>query len=173
MEMSEVLHVETRKRGDAHRGQDPKRWNSRPDFIKLHRHKKSVTIDISTDQGKELVKSILSKSDVLIENYALGVIEHWGLTYDELKQLKSDIILVRVKGLGSTGLHAADKTYGPNIGNITGTTFLWTPGLTVGLKNMTGTRLWNCCRERALCPCRSKMWKTCSTGTSNILLAAF
>lgn len=122
---AEVIHVETRKRGDAHRGPDPVKWNKRPDFVKLHRHKKSFTANMSTEQGREVVKSLIRQSDVLVENYALGVIEQWGLAYDDLKQLKSDIILVRVKGLGCTGPHAADRTWGPNIGNINGTTYLW------------------------------------------------
>ena len=121
----EVIHAETRHRGDAHRGQDPKRWNQRPDFVKLHRGKKSFTVDMSKEKGRELVRRLIRLSDVLVENYGLGVVERWGLDYEQVKALKPDIIMVRVKGLGSTGPHAKDLTYGPNVGNLNGTTYLW------------------------------------------------
>lgn len=122
---AEVIHAENAARGDAHRGTDPQRWNTRPDFVKLHRDKKSFQVNLSTEKGRELVKELIKKSDVVVENYALGVLERWGLDYDELRQLKRDIILVRVKGLGMTGPHATDVTWGPNVGNINGTTHLW------------------------------------------------
>ncbi len=128
----EVIHVETRLRGDAHRGENPKRWNLRPDFIKLHRGKKSFTVDMTKEKGRDLVKRLIKQSDVLVENYGLGVLERWGLDYEALKGLREDIILVRVKGLGATGPHAKDLTYGPNVGNLNGTTHLWNyPGAPV------------------------------------------
>ena len=121
----EVIHAETRHRGDAHRGEDPKRWNKRSDFVKLHRGKKSFTVDMTKDEGRALVKGLIPHCDVLVENFGLGVLERWGLDYETLKGLRSDIILVRVKGLGSTGPRASDLTFGPNVGNMNGTTYLW------------------------------------------------
>lgn len=122
---AEVIRVETRLRGDGHRGEDPKQWNKKPDFVKLHRGKKSFTVNMKTERGRELVKELAKKSDVLIENYALGVLERWGLDYPQLRELNPSCILVRVKGLGSTGPHAGDLTWGPNVGNVMGTTYLW------------------------------------------------
>lgn len=122
---ADVIRIESRKRLDNHRGQDPKRWNQRPDFIKLNRGKRSLTIDLGNEKGRALVRALVPKCDVVIENYALGVLERWGLDYPHLKQLRDDIILVRVKGLGSTGPHATDVTWGPNVGNIMGSTYLW------------------------------------------------
>lgn len=121
----EVIHAETRHRGDAHRGEDPKRWNKRADFVKLHRGKKSFTVDMANEQGREVVKRLIPHCDVLVENFGMGVLERWGLDYESLKQLRKDIILVRVKGLGSTGPRATDLTFGPNVGNMNGTTYLW------------------------------------------------
>ena len=122
---AEVIRVESRERMDGHRGQDPEKWNQRPDFIKLHRGKKSLTINMRTKRGQELVQGLAKHCDVVVENYAMGVLERWGLDYDSLKKLREDIILVRVKGLGSTGPHANDVTWGPNVGNIMGSTYLW------------------------------------------------
>ncbi|HEV8343373.1 MAG TPA: CoA transferase [Candidatus Binatia bacterium] len=128
---AEVIRVETRLRGDGHRGEDPKKWNKKPDFVKLHRGKKSFTVNMKMEKGRELVKELAKKCDVLVENYGLGVLEKWGLDYPRLKELNPSCILVRVKGLGCTGPHAADLTWGPNVGNIMGGTHLWNyPGAT-------------------------------------------
>jgi len=128
---AEVIRVETRTRSDGHRGEDPKKWNKKPDFAKLHRGKKSFTVNMKMEKGRGLVKDLVKVSDVLIENYGLGVLERWGLDYPQLKELNPSCILVRVKGLGSTGPHAADLTWGPNVGNVMASTYLWNrPGAT-------------------------------------------
>jgi benzylsuccinate CoA-transferase BbsF subunit len=67
----------------------------------------------------------LKKSDVLVENFGLGILEKWGLDWPQLREINPRIILIRVKGMGCTGPHAADLTYGPNVGNTMGTTYLW------------------------------------------------
>jgi benzylsuccinate CoA-transferase BbsF subunit len=122
---AEVIRCETRLRGDGHRGEDPKLWNKRPDFMKLQRGKKSFTVNMQTPRGRELVKELLKKSDVLVENFGLGILEKWGLDWPQLREINPRIILIRVKGMGCTGPHAADLTYGPNVGNTMGTTYLW------------------------------------------------
>ena len=128
---AEVIRCETRLRGDGHRGEDPKLWNMKPDFMKLQRGKKSFTVNMQTPKGRELVKELAKKSDVLVENFGLGILEKWGLDWPDLKKINPKIILIRVKGMGCTGPHAADLTYGPNVGNTMATTYLWNyPGAT-------------------------------------------
>lgn len=128
---AEVIRCETRLRGDGHRGEDPKLWNMKPDFMKLQRGKKSFTVNMSTPKGRELVVELVKKSDVLVENFGLGILEKWGLNWPDLQLINPQMILIRVKGMGCTGPHAADLTYGPNVGNTMATTFLWNyPGAT-------------------------------------------
>jgi crotonobetainyl-CoA:carnitine CoA-transferase CaiB-like acyl-CoA transferase len=128
---AEVIRAETRLRGDGHRGEDPAKWNKNPDFMKLQRGKKSFTVNMQTEKGRKLVKELVKKSDVLVENFGLGILEKWGLDYPQLKEINPTCILIRVKGMGCTGPHAADLTYGPNVGNTMGTTYLWNyPGAT-------------------------------------------
>ncbi|HEU4341515.1 MAG TPA: CoA transferase [Candidatus Binatia bacterium] len=122
---AEVIRCETRLRGDGHRGEDPALWNKKPDFMKLQRGKKSFTVNMQTPKGRELVKELVKKSDVVVENFGLGILEKWGLDYPQLKEINPGCILIRVKGMGCTGPHAADLTYGPNVGNTMGTTYLW------------------------------------------------
>jgi benzylsuccinate CoA-transferase BbsF subunit len=128
---AEVIRCETRLRGDGHRGEDPKLWNKKPDFMKLQRGKKSFTVNMQTSKGRELVRELVKKSDVLVENFGLGILEKWGLDWPELKEINPQMILIRVKGMGCSGPHAADLTYGPNVGNTMATTYLWNyPGAT-------------------------------------------
>jgi len=128
---AEVIRCETRLRGDGHRGEDPKLWNKKPDFMKLQRGKKSFTVNMSTPKGRELVKELVKKSDVLVENFGLGILEKWGLNWPDLQLINPRMILIRVKGMGCSGPHAADLTYGPNVGNTMATTYLWNyPGAT-------------------------------------------
>ena len=122
---AEVIRCETRLRGDGHRGEDPKLWNKKPDFMKLQRGKKSFTVNMQTAKGRDLVKQLVRKSDVLIENFGLGILEKWGLDYPQLQEINPACILVRVKGMGCTGPHATDLTYGPNVINNMGATYLW------------------------------------------------
>ncbi|HWP59288.1 MAG TPA: CoA transferase [Candidatus Acidoferrales bacterium] len=122
---AEVIRCETRLRGDGHRGEDPALWNKRPDFMKLQRGKKSFTVNMQTEKGRNLVKQLVKQADVLVENFGLGILEKWGLDYPQLKEINPACILIRVKGMGCTGPHAADLTYGPNVGNTMGMTYLW------------------------------------------------
>src|SRR5581483_6661375 len=50
---------------------------------------------------------LVKKSDVLVENFGLGILEKWGLDWPNLKEINPQIILIRVKGMGCTGPHAA------------------------------------------------------------------
>lgn len=123
---AEVLRIETRKRPDTHRGGLNKaRWNKSPSFVKLHRNKKSVTINMQTPRGKELLRDLIAQSDVVTENFSLGVLERWGFGYDRLREIKPDIILISLKGLGNTGPFASHVTWGPNLMCLFGSTYLW------------------------------------------------
>jgi crotonobetainyl-CoA:carnitine CoA-transferase CaiB-like acyl-CoA transferase len=80
---------------------------------------------MQTDKGRRLVRELIKISDVLVENYGLGILEKWGLDWPQLKEINPACILIRVKGMGCSGPHAADLTYGPNVGNTMATTYLW------------------------------------------------
>ncbi|HVA23618.1 MAG TPA: CoA transferase [Chloroflexota bacterium] len=123
---AEVIKIESRQRPDSHRG-GPKegRLNKSPDFVKLSRNKKDVTINMQSERGKALVRDLISVSDVVVENFSLGVMERWGMSYEQLRQIKPDIILIRLKGLGNTGPYASHVTYGPNLLALFGMTYLW------------------------------------------------
>ena len=76
------------------------------------RNKKSVTINLREEAGADLVRDLVAKSDVLIENFRPGTLERWGLGYDELAEINPQLILVRVTGFGQTGPYSSQPGYG-------------------------------------------------------------
>ncbi|KAL0089333.1 CoA-transferase family III domain-containing protein [Phycomyces blakesleeanus] len=101
---AEVIKIEPPKNGDPLRswrhldkdGQSP--W-----FRSMARNKKSVCIDIRTEEGRGLVKELAGKVDVLIENFKPGTMEKWGLGPDELYAINQSLIYTRISGYGQTG----------------------------------------------------------------------
>jgi len=72
-------------------------------WLSESRNKRSVTIDLSTERGIELLKELVADVDVVIENYRPGVLERWGLAYEAMQELNPRVILVRVSAYGQTG----------------------------------------------------------------------
>lgn len=72
-------------------------------FRTVGRNKKSVVLDLRTEDGREAVRRLMAQSDVVIENFRPGTLERWGLGPDELSKLNPEAILVRISGYGQTG----------------------------------------------------------------------
>ena len=77
----------------------------------MSRNKKSVTVNLRSNEGQEIARRLASKSDILIENFKPGTLEKWGLGYDELSDINPGIIMVRVSGYGQTGPYAHRPGY--------------------------------------------------------------
>lgn len=73
----------------------------------LARNKQSVTIDLQTHAGRDLVRKLAAKCDVLVENFKPGTMENWGLGPEQLKSLRPDLIYARVSGYGQSGPYAS------------------------------------------------------------------
>ncbi len=100
---AEVIKVEQPRIGDqvrhwrAFRGETSMMWRT------LGRNKKSITIDIRTPQGQDIVRRLAAVVDVVLENYRPGKLESWGLSPDELRRENKQLIVVRISGYGQTG----------------------------------------------------------------------
>ena len=77
----------------------------------LGRNKKSVTLDLKTDQGKALVRKMMSKADVVIENFRPGTMENWGLGPDSYSEDNPGLVYTRISGYGQTGPCASKPGY--------------------------------------------------------------
>ena len=134
---AEVIKIEDRTRLDMPRRlpiykddmrsygeEDP---NPDPDkgglFNNYCRNKLGVTINMRTPEGKELCERLIASSSVVTENFAPGVMERWGLTYDAVRAIRPDVIMARMSGYGHDGPHSGHKSYGPVIQAVCGLSF--------------------------------------------------
>jgi benzylsuccinate CoA-transferase BbsF subunit len=85
--------------------------------------KLGITVNLRTDRGRELVSELVRVSDVVTENFAVGVLAAWGLTYERMKELRGDIIYVSNCGFGHRGPYREFKTWGPIVQAVCGLTF--------------------------------------------------
>jgi crotonobetainyl-CoA:carnitine CoA-transferase CaiB-like acyl-CoA transferase len=110
---ADVIKIEDPGRGDPMR-----EWGrEKPHGLSLWwpvvaRGKRSITINLRTEEGQDLVRSLVAKSDILVENFRPGTLERWGLDYPRLKEINPGLILVRVTGYGQSGPYSSRAGYG-------------------------------------------------------------
>ncbi len=75
------------------------------------RNKKSITLNLRTPEGQEILKSLIGEADVVLENFRPGTMEKWGLGYDVLSKINPRLIMARVSGYGQTGPYAKRAGY--------------------------------------------------------------
>lgn len=76
------------------------------------RNKKSVSLDLRSPEGQEVIRKLVKESDVLIENFRPGTMEDWGLGWDELHALNPRLVMLRVSGYGQTGPYRERPGFG-------------------------------------------------------------
>ncbi len=76
------------------------------------RNKKSATLNLRTEEGQTIIRDLVAKSDILLENFRPGTLERWNLSYEALAEINPRIIMVRVTGFGQTGPYASRAGYG-------------------------------------------------------------
>ncbi len=110
---AEVIKVEQPVTGDQTRGLMSIGENQglSPSFMGMNLNKKSLTLDLKSDQGVAIVKKLIVQADVLVENFKAGTMERLGLGYDTLRELKPDLIFCSVTGYGQSGPKAGEAAY--------------------------------------------------------------
>ncbi len=124
---AEVIKVETPGEGDPMR-----RWGVLLDgrsiwWSALARNKRLVALDLRDDDARALVRRLALTCDVVLENFAPGRLEQWGLGYDDLSAENPRLVMTRVSGFGQTGPRAGERGFG-SIGEAMG-----------GLRELTGS----------------------------------
>lgn len=123
---AEVVKVEHPRDGDGLRT-----WGNRKNDVGLYhkvlnRNKRSVTADLRTALGVEIVQRLVKDADVVIENFRPGVLESFGLGYDQLQSINRGLVLVRISGFGQTGPYRDRPGFGTLAEAMTG--FAYTNG---------------------------------------------
>ena len=129
---AEVIKIEAPNR-PATRGLHPaggdgrtRPYNRAGYFNKLNRNKLGATIDLAKPEGRELFLQLVRRADVVIENNSARVLANLKIAYDQLREVKPDIILCSMSGFGATGPERDYVAYGSNIETICGLAALMT-----------------------------------------------
>ena len=80
-------------------------------YLCANRGKRSITLDIATPEGQQVIRHLVMQSDVLIENYKVDQLKKYGLDYASLATLKPDLVYCSITGFGQTGPYAARSGY--------------------------------------------------------------
>lgn len=110
---ADVIKVEIPGRGD-----DTRHWG--PPFAKggesayylcVNRNKRSITLNLKSERGLSILKDLIQHSDILVENFRVGTLEKWGLSYEELQRLRPGLIYCTITGYGYTGPYREKPGY--------------------------------------------------------------
>lgn len=103
---AEVIKIEAPELGDYARHYDPKIDENSVMFHSLNRNKKSVTLDLKTDEGKDQFLQMVGKADVVVESFRPGVMKRLGLDFPVLEKINPRLIYCAISGYGQTGPYA-------------------------------------------------------------------
>ncbi|MGV9821032.1 CaiB/BaiF CoA transferase family protein [Nocardia xishanensis] len=104
---AEVIKVERPKAGDELRNWRLYGGDTSMLYRTVNRNKKSITLDLRTDEGRAVVLDLVRHCDVLLENFRPGMLEKWGLGPDALNEANPDLVITRISAYGQTGPMAA------------------------------------------------------------------
>jgi crotonobetainyl-CoA:carnitine CoA-transferase CaiB-like acyl-CoA transferase len=99
-------------------------WERSPIFAGLNTNKRSLTLDMQSERGMELLRGLVATADVVVENYTPRVFDHAGLTFEALREIKDDIIVVRMPGFGLDGPWRDNAAFAYTIEDASGLTWL-------------------------------------------------
>ena len=108
---AEVIKIERPDGGDDTRAYPPFQKGESAYFMSLNRGKKSVTLNLKHEKGKEILKSLARKSDILIENFKPGTMDKLGLGYEDLRKVNPRLIYAASSGFGQTGPYSSRPAY--------------------------------------------------------------
>jgi len=115
---AEIIKVERPIKGDDSRKLGPpyikNRLNKHQEsayYLSVNRNKQSITIDITKTEGQRLLHKLITKSDILIENFRAGTLENYNLSYRQLKKRFKKLIYCSVTGFGQTGPYSSRGGY--------------------------------------------------------------
>jgi crotonobetainyl-CoA:carnitine CoA-transferase CaiB-like acyl-CoA transferase len=108
---AEVIKVEPPE-GDAVRSMGKHFEGSSLYAASILRNKSLISANLRTDEGRDIIRKLATKCDILIENFRPGTLEKWGLGYDTLSAINPALVMVRISGYGQTGPYRQRPGYG-------------------------------------------------------------
>ena len=127
---AEVIKVESVQRIDGWRGaaadsgSELPSWESSPYFNWVNRSKKDITLNLTDPRGQDILKELVRQADVVIENYTPRVMANFGLTYDVLKEITPDLIMLSLSGFGADNSWSDYTAFGMSTEQFSGVSHL-------------------------------------------------
>jgi crotonobetainyl-CoA:carnitine CoA-transferase CaiB-like acyl-CoA transferase len=121
IKIESLRYVDFLRRAGAGR---PGEFDGSVSFNQLNLGVLSCAVDMTTEQGRDLVRRLAARCDVVMENMRGPVVQKWGLDYAGVRAVKPDIIYISSQGLGD-GPYGGYQTYGPNLQTFSSVTSLW------------------------------------------------
>ena len=106
-----VIKVEQPGSGDETRGFEPQLAQDSAYYFACNRSKESITVDLRSPQGRQTIRKLAEKADVLVENFPVGTLGRHGLDFAALSALNPALVYVSCTGFGQTGPYARKKGY--------------------------------------------------------------
>ncbi len=116
---ADVIKVEP-PTGDLVRHLGPSEQGLTATFVSANRSKRSLSVDLKTAAGMEVVGKLVATADVFVQNFRPGAIERMGLGEDAVRRIRGDIVYVSISGFGETGPYAHKRVYDPVIQALSG-----------------------------------------------------
>ncbi len=117
---ADVIKVEIPGRGDHVRAGGNRSGGLPASFLNNNRNKRSVTVDLKDERGREVLKRLATGADVFIQNFRPGVVDRMGIDEDAIRAVAPDIVYVSISGFGEAGPYAGKPTYDPIIQAVSG-----------------------------------------------------
>ncbi|WP_432790878.1 CoA transferase [Brevibacterium sp. K11IcPPYGO002] len=108
---AEVIKVERPGKGDETRSFEPRIGDESAYFFAFNRGKKSITLDLRSDDDRHIVERLVNEVDVVVENFIPGTMDRYGLGWDRLHEINEQLIYVAASGFGQTGPERTRKGY--------------------------------------------------------------
>ncbi|MCK5671422.1 CoA transferase, partial [Candidatus Bathyarchaeota archaeon] len=108
---AEVIKLEIPGKGDDSRQFPPFIGEESMYYVNLNRGKKSITLNLKTEEGKEVFRGLVRECDILLENFRPGTMDRLGLGYDELSKINPGLIYAAISGFGQTGPYRTRPGY--------------------------------------------------------------
>lgn len=102
---ADIIKVEIPEQGDETRHWGPPfaEGGQSAYYLCVNRNKRSITLNLKSERGLSILKDLVRRSDILVENFRVGTLERWGLSYEELLHIRPGLIYCTITGYGYTG----------------------------------------------------------------------
>jgi crotonobetainyl-CoA:carnitine CoA-transferase CaiB-like acyl-CoA transferase len=119
---ADVIKVEETGKGDHTRALANRHRGFSAQFLNLNRNKRSVTLDLKSGEGRDILKRLSATADVFVQNFRPGVVERLGIDEAAIRAVAPNIVYVSISGFGENGPYAKKPTYDPIIQALSGLT---------------------------------------------------